>query len=115
MVQHRKIIAKWAGGMRGELASGSTAAITSLQLRGMTADLIRGGLLAWIALMLFAPAGGWAMTHWHLGAVPSRGFVVAVAGMVAAGAVWKVIHATKGAPWYFLGGLAAGALLLLVT
>ncbi len=115
MVQHRKLIAKWAGGMRDELASGSTVAVTSLQLRGMTADLVRGGLLAWVALMIFAPAGAWAMVHWNLGAAPSRAFVVAVAGMVAAGAVWKVIHSTKSAPWYFFGGLAVGALLLLVT
>jgi mannose/fructose/N-acetylgalactosamine-specific phosphotransferase system component IIC len=115
MVQHRKMIAKWAGGMRGELAAGSTSAITSLQLRGMTADLVRGGVLAWVALMLFAPAGAWAMAHWNTGAAPSRGFVVAIAGMVAAGAVWKVIHSTKGAPWYFFGGLVAGALLLLLA
>lgn len=115
MVQHRRIIAKWAAAMHDELSSGSTAAVTALQLRGLTADLARGGLLAWVALMLFHPAGAWAMAHWHLGAVPSRAVVVAIAGMVAAGAIWKVIHSTKGAPWYFFGGLAGGALLLLVT
>jgi hypothetical protein len=26
-----------------------------------------------------------------------------------------VIHSTKGAPWYFFGGLVAGALLLLLA
>ena len=115
MVLHRKLIARWAGQMRDELAAGSTAAVTALQLRGMTFDLVRGGLLAWIALTMFAPFGAWTVAHWHRGAPATRGFVVAVAGMVAAGAIWKVIHATKGARWFFLGGLVAGTLVLLVT
>jgi PTS system mannose-specific IIC component len=115
MVQHRKLIARWAAGLRDEIAAGSTPAVTALQLRGMSADLVRGGLLAWIALAVFSPAADWLLAHWSLSAAPTRGFVVAVAGMVAAGAVWKVIHVTKGARWYFFGGLAVGTLLLLVT
>ena len=32
--------------------------------------------------------------------------------LLAAGAAWKVLHGMAGARWFFLGGLAAGLLLL---
>jgi hypothetical protein len=42
----------------------------------------------------------------------SRAFVVGIAASVAAGAVWKVVHAAPGARWLLLGGLAIGLALL---
>jgi hypothetical protein len=40
--------------------------------------------------------------------------VTAVAATVAAAAVWTIFHATPGARWLFVGGLAAGLLLLAI-
>jgi hypothetical protein len=101
--------------MREELARGSIGAVTSLQLRGLTADLVRGGLLTLGALAAFTPLTWAILAGWTIGAAPSRAIVVAVAGAVGLGAVWKVVHTTAGAPWYLLGGLAVGSTLLLVT
>lgn len=115
MVVHRKLIAHWAGGMREALARGSNGAVMTLQLRGLTADLVRGGLLTLVALAVFAPLTSAIQGVWTIGAEPSRAVVAAVAGAVGLGAVWKVVHTTKGAPWYLLGGLAVGSALLLVT
>jgi mannose/fructose/N-acetylgalactosamine-specific phosphotransferase system component IIC len=115
MVMHRKAIGRWAGGMREALAHGSRGAVTSLQLRGLTADLVRGGLLTFAALAVSGPLARMVLAVWAIGAVPSRSVVVAVAGAVGLGAVWKVVHTTRGAPWYLLGGLAVGGVLLLVT
>lgn len=115
MVVHRKVIARWAGGMREDLARGSIGAVTALQLRGLTADLVRGGLLTLGALAVFTPLTRAILAGWTIGAAPSRAIVVAVAGAEGLGAVWKVVHTTTGAPWYLLGGLAVGSALLLVT
>ena len=115
MVVHRKAIARWAGGMRDALARGSSGAVTALQLRGLTSDLVRGGALTLVALAVFGPLATAILAVWTIGAVPSRAALVAIAGAVGLGAVWKIVHATKGAPWYLLGGLVVGSALLFVT
>jgi PTS system mannose-specific IIC component len=115
MVWHRKLIARWAAGMRGELISGSADAVISLQLRGLTSDAVRGGLLTMAALMVFVPVARAVHAHGSFSAETTRAVVVMCAGAVSGGAIWKIVHTTKGAPWLFLGGLVAGALLLLVT
>jgi PTS system mannose-specific IIC component len=115
MVVHRKLLARWAGGMRESLARGSIGAVTSLQLRGLSADLARGGLLTLVALAVFTPLTRAVLAEWTVGAAPTRAVVVAVAGAVGLGAVWKVVHTTSGARWYLAGGLAVGSALLLVT
>jgi mannose/fructose/N-acetylgalactosamine-specific phosphotransferase system component IIC len=115
MVWHRRLIARWAAGMRGALASGSGEAVVSLQLRGLTSDAARGGLLSWLALMVFVPLGRAILAHWSFTAAESRAAVVICAGAVAGGAIWKIAHNTKGVSWFLLGGFAIGALLLVVT
>jgi mannose/fructose/N-acetylgalactosamine-specific phosphotransferase system component IIC len=115
MVWHRRLIARWAAGMRDELTSGSVGAVTALQLRGLTSDLVRGGLLTWVALLAFTPLEQAIIAHWTFSAVESRAAVVILAGAVSGGAVWKIVHNTKGTTWFLLGGVAVGSLLLLVT
>ncbi len=115
MVWHRKLIARWAAGMRDALTSGSCEAVNGLQLRGLSADLARGGLLTWTALMIFQPLESAVLARWSFGSAESRATVVILAGAVAGGAIWKIVHNTKGATWFLLGGLAVGSTLLLVT
>jgi mannose/fructose/N-acetylgalactosamine-specific phosphotransferase system component IIC len=112
MIQHRRGIGRWAAGMRDALASGQKGAVTTLQLRGMTADLLRGGLVTFAALGVFVPLSQAVLASWTLAPAPSRAVVVALAGATALGAVWKNVHSTKHAPLYLLGGFAAGLLLL---
>jgi hypothetical protein len=78
----------------------------------MTADLARGGLLTLLALLVMRPVVRASVTLWTVDARVSRAVVVGLAATVAAGASWKIFHATAGARWYFVGGLAGGLLLL---
>ena len=115
MVQHRKLIAHWAGNLREQIAAGSADAIMTLQLRGLTSDIVRGALMTFAALLVFVPLTQVVLATGTFDAGTARNLVVAAAGAVGAGAVWKVVHTTKGAPWYFVGGLIAGGTLLIVT
>ncbi len=115
MVWHRRLIARWAAGMRDALTSGSGDAVITLQLRGLTSDAARAGLLTAIAFTAFAPLEHVILTHWSFTDVQSRAVLAILAGAVAGGAIWKIVHSTKGTPWFLLGGAAIGSLLLLVT
>jgi mannose/fructose/N-acetylgalactosamine-specific phosphotransferase system component IIC len=115
MVQHRRLIAWWAGRMRDELARGSGSAVVGLQLRGLTADLVRGGLVTAGALAVFVPLSSAVLGIWSTPAVLTRAAVVMLAGAVAGAAIWKITHNTKGAVWFLAGGLAVGLTLLAVT
>ncbi len=112
MIQHRKVLGRWGGGMRELLARGSSSAVTRLQIGGLTLDLLRGALMTFVALAVFGPLSRNLLNTWTFTNGQSRAFVVALAGAVGAGAVWKVVHTTSGARWYLLGGLAVGALML---
>ena len=79
---------------------------------GMTADLARGALLTLVALLVFVPARRLALAQWSGDPRISRGVVVAAAAAVAGAAAWKVFHATPGARWLFLCGLAGGLTVL---
>jgi PTS system mannose-specific IIC component len=115
MIWNRRLIARWAAGMRDALTSGSCDAVTSLQLRGLTSDAARGGLLTWISLLALVPLERTILAHWTFSAAESRTAVVILAGAVAGGAIWKIVHNTKGTNWFLLGGVGIGSLLLLVT
>lgn len=115
MVWHRRLIARWAAGMRGELTSGSGAAVVQLQMRGLVSDAVRAALLTSAGLALFAPLERWILAHWTFDDVASRAVLVILAGMVAGGAIWKIVHGTKGIAWFLASGVAIGVALLLVT
>lgn len=108
MVKLRQWNAAWAARKRDALEAGARGAVVSLQLMGMTADLARGVLLTAIAYTLLAPLATWCLAHWSTDSRLSRAIVVAAAASVAGGAAWKLFHATAGARWFFVSGLAVG-------
>jgi len=112
MVKLRQRNAVWAGRRRDALEAGSRGAVISLQLLGMTADLLRGIALTAIAYSLLAPLADFCIRTWMMDARLSRAIAVATAASVAGGAAWKLFHSTAGARWFFVGGLAAGLLFL---
>jgi hypothetical protein len=81
----------------------------------MTADLVRGGAVTFVALALWVPLSRTLLALWSLAPAPSRAVVVALAGATALGAVWKIVHATTGAGWYLLGGFLIGLSLVGLT
>ena len=114
MVVLRRLNAAWARRHRASLDAGSYRTVVGLQIFGLTADLVRGGALALVALVALAPVARAVASLWGLGAEASRAVVVGIAATVAVGAVWKLFHLTPGARWLFIGGLAIGSLLLVL-
>ena len=108
----RKLNARWARARLEKLQRGSYRTVVSLQVAGLTMDVVRGFLLTWIFLLLWRPLTALALSRWTVDARVSRAVVVGAAATVAAGAAWKVLHGMAGARWFFLGGIAMGLLLL---
>jgi mannose/fructose/N-acetylgalactosamine-specific phosphotransferase system component IIC len=112
MVKLRQLNGVWAARRRPALEAGARGTVISLQLMGMTADLVRGALLTAIAYSLLAPLANACIELWSTEARISRAIVVSAAASVAGGAAWKIFHSTAGARWFFFGGLAVGLFLL---
>ena len=112
MVVLRQQNGRYAVSMRDAINAGSASAVTSVQLRGLVTDLIRGGIVTLASLLIFLPLTHQLLTHWNNDAMHSRAFVIALAGMIAAGAVWRLFHTTVRGGWLFLVGLGVGAGLL---
>jgi PTS system mannose-specific IIC component len=112
MVKLRQANARWARRRESALDAGARGTVTRLQLMGMSADLLRGVVLTAIALAVLTPITTACLALWSTDAQLSRTVVIAVAASVTGGAAWKLFHATSGARWLFLGGLAAGFLVL---
>lgn len=96
------------------LERGERKAVLRLQITGLTTDFVRGALLAGLGIAALAPLAA------RVGAstgVSYTAFLVAVWGLALAAAVsafWGIIRGASGAAWWLLGGLAVGALVLVV-
>ena len=112
MVKLRQRNAIWAARSRDALDAGARGAVISVQLKGLTGDVVRGALLTAASWMVFAPVAEWSIARWSVDARASRAIAVAVAVAVAGGAAWKLFHASMPARWLFAAGLAAGFALM---
>lgn len=108
MVLLRRLNAYWARQQQARIARGSGSAVVALQLGGLTADLVRGGLLTFIGLAVLVPLHRAIVLSFTMSPTVSRAVVVAAASAVGLAAVWKVVRLTPGARWYLAGGLAVG-------
>jgi PTS system mannose-specific IIC component len=108
MVKLREWNARWAAHRRDALDAGARGAVIDLQLLCMTADFLRGALLAALSYGVFASLTRVTLGAWSTDARISRAVVVTVAASVAASAAWKIFHSVSGARWFFLGGLVVG-------
>lgn len=114
MVLHRRRIAAYARPRLDRLAQGSRHTVVGLQLYGLTADLLRGTLLATVVLLPASWLVEAVSARWTLADLPSRGVVVSAVAAVAAAAVWKDFRAITGTRRLFLGALAVGTLLVVL-
>lgn len=108
MVRHRKLIATWARPRLEQLARGNYRTVVSLQLFGMTADLMRGTVLTFVALALTLSFTAWADSRWTVDAAITKAVVVTSVAAVAAAAIWKDFHSIAGTRRLFLAALAIG-------
>lgn len=113
MVKLRQANARWATDVHRGLEAGARGTVIGLQLKGMTADLVRGFVLTIAAWALFAPLARTGLADWTLDPRITRAFTVAVCTSVAGGAAWKIFHHSLAARWTFVAGLGIGFLLLL--
>ncbi len=114
MVRLRRLNATRAKALRDRLDRGSAGAVTGLQLFGLTADLVRGGAVTLVAMLIFTPLVAAIVGSWSTDPRYSRAAVVAVVAAVSAGAIWKIFHSVSRARSLFVAGLAIGALLVVV-
>ena len=114
MVRLRQLNARWATQSQKALDAGARGTVIGLQLRGMTADLVRGFILTVLAVATFAPLAEASLGVWSFDARISRAIAVGVATSVASAAAWKLFHGSTAARWVFFAGLATG-LVLMVT
>ncbi len=112
MVVLRRTIAGRLERSRDRIEGGSRDALLSLHLSGMSLDLLRGGLVTLIAMMIFASLVRAIVAVWGSDSAPSHAVVVVVAATVAGGALWKVFHSVRWVLWFFFGGLLGWAALL---
>lgn len=113
MVKLRQANARWATDVHRGLEAGARGTVIGLQLKGMTADLLRGLVLTMVAWAIFSPLSRVALPEWTVDARITRAITVAVATSVAGGAAWKIFHHSLPARWMFVAGLGVGFLLLL--
>ena len=104
----RRLNGVWAKRALPALDAGARHAVVDLQLRGMGADLLRGGLLTFIALLLFRPVVALLVDRWALPHDLSLAVVAGLSTAVAAGAAWRLGHVASGARWFLAAGLAIG-------
>lgn len=114
MVLLRRLNARWARARLEALQRGSYRTVVSLQVAGLTMDVVRGFALTFAMLLLARPLSAWVLAHWTVNGRVSRAVLVSAAAMVATGAAWKILHGVVGARWFFLGGLATGLALLAI-
>ena len=111
----RRLNGAWAKRALPALNAGARGAVVGLQLRGMGADLLRGALLTFLALLLFRPALAMLVGRWTLPDDLSLAIVAGLSAAVAGAAAWRLGHVASGARWFLVGGVAIGiaALVLL--
>lgn len=114
MVMLRRIIATRLERARDSIEAGSRDALLGLHLSGMTMDLLRGGLVTTLGMIVFSPLVGAIVVIWGSDSAPSRALVVVIAAIVAGGALWKVFHSVRHVLWFFLGGLVVSTAMLVV-
>lgn len=108
MVALRRWNAQWARRQQAGIARGSGNAVVGLQLAGMSADLLRGGMLTFLALAVFEPLRIAVLATFTFPGTLSRAVVVSIASSVGLAAIWKVTSTTSGARWWLAGGLLLG-------
>lgn len=109
MVWLRRLNASQAARKRPALDRGSGKAVTGLQLFGLSADLVRGFLVTFAAMLAFAPIMPAIVEAWGTDELLSRGTLVAMVAAVSAGAIWRLFHSVPRARLLFVTGLAIGA------
>jgi mannose/fructose/N-acetylgalactosamine-specific phosphotransferase system component IIC len=114
MVVLRRTIADKLTRSRDRIEDGSREALMSLHLTGMSLDLLRGGAVTLVAMLVFSPLVRAIVAIWGTQPALSRAVVVVAAAIVAGGALWKVFHSVRHVLWFFFAGIAASTAIVVL-
>lgn len=115
MVQHRRLIARFARPRLEQLAAGERDVVVGLQLFGLTLDLLRGAAVGALSYLIARPVALMVADRWTVSDAVSRAVIVTMVAAVAASAVWKDFHAISGTRRLFLASLAVGTALVFLN
>jgi len=79
----RRLNGVWAARALPAMETGSRRAVVGLQLRGLTADLLRGAVLTAMALLVWTPVAANVLAHWTVDRAASHSVLAAIAAAVA--------------------------------
>jgi mannose/fructose/N-acetylgalactosamine-specific phosphotransferase system component IIC len=113
MVWLRKLNARWARAARAALETGHGDVVISLQLRGLVADLVRGGFVVALALSVFSPAYRLLGALWAGGVASERAALSGLTAALGGATIWMLVRGTPGARICIGLGVAVGAAMLL--
>jgi PTS system mannose-specific IIC component len=113
MVWHRQLNGSRARRARPLIAAGNRRAVERLLLGGIASDLVRGGLVTLVALLLALPAFDALAPRWSGGAALERVVVSGLTAALGAATVWMLVRGAPAARPLLVAGLAMGALAFL--
>lgn len=114
MVVLRRTIVDKLTRSRDRIEEGSREALMSLHLTGMSLDLLRGGVVTLVGMLVFSPLVRAITAIWSTPPAPTRAVVVVAAAIVAGGALWKVFHSVPRVLYFFFVGLVASVTIVAV-
>lgn len=113
MVVLRKLNGRWVRDARAQIDAGQSDEVMRVQLRGLTADLVRGALVTGVCLALLAPAHIALGATWEGSAATERFVVACIVAGFGAATTWMLVRGTAGARLGVVAGLAIGIALVL--
>lgn len=113
MVWHRQLNGRRARRVRLLLAAGNRDAVERLLLGGVAFDLLRGGLVTLVALLLAIPAFEALAPRWTGDLALERVVISGLTAALGAATVWMLVRGAPAARRLLVAGLAMGALAFL--
>jgi PTS system mannose-specific IIC component len=110
----RRLNGMWSMRTRAALEAGDTSIVTTLQLRGLATDFVRGAALTAAAMLIARPLVDALATRCIPSAGVALGTLAALAVAVAGSAVWRNAPATRGVRLAAVVALAIGISLAVV-
>jgi mannose/fructose/N-acetylgalactosamine-specific phosphotransferase system component IIC len=109
----RKLNARWAREAQPQLDAGNGRSVAMLQMRGLTADLVRGSLVTLVALALLWPAFTVLGARWSGDAGTERTLLAGLTSALGGATIWMLVRGTSGSRLLILAGTAVGMVLIL--
>lgn len=112
MVVLRRTIVDRLARSRDRIEDGSREALMSLHLTGMSLDVLRGGAVTLVGMLVFTPLVRAIAVIWSTPPAASGAVVVVAAAIVAGGALWKVFHSVPRVLYFFFAGLVTSTIIV---